>query len=99
MYLKKNIDQEKLVSIKVNKNYKRELRKIGMELNDNLNAEQWIAMYKRLVGWDIEFAKLEDKGMQEVFDMQMKEANNSFAKFIEKYYLSWINGVEERPQM
>lgn len=97
--LKKNLDQGKLVSVKVNTNYQREFRQIGMELNDNLNAEQWIAMYKRLVGWDIEFAKLEDKGMQEVFDMQMKEANNSFAKFIEKYYLSWINGVEERPQM
>src|SRR5690554_7327961 len=38
--LKKNLDQGKLVSVKVNTNYQREFRQIGMELNDNLNAER-----------------------------------------------------------
>ncbi|MFA5575121.1 MAG: bifunctional response regulator/alkaline phosphatase family protein [Brumimicrobium sp.] len=97
--LKKNLDQSKLVSEKVNTDYQREFRKIGMELNDRLNAEEWADLYKRLVNWDLEFAKLEDQGMQEVFDMQMKEANNSFVRFIEDNYLNWINGVEESPQM
>ena len=67
--LKKNLDQSKLVSEKVNTDYQREFRKIGMELNDRLNAEEWADLYKRLVNWDLEFAKLEDQGMQEVFDM------------------------------
>lgn len=97
--LKKNLDQSKLVSEKVNTNYQREFRQIGMELSDRLDAEEWTSMYKRLVNWDIEFAKLEDQGMQEVFNMQLKEANTSFSRFIEDNYLDWLNGTEESPQL
>src|SRR5690554_654328 len=97
--LKKNLDQSKLVSEKVNTNYQREFRQIGMDLSDRMDAEEWKAMYKRLVNWDLEFSKLEDQGMQEVFEMQLKEANASFTKFIEENYLDWLNGVEEAPQM
>lgn len=97
--IKKNLDQSKLVSEKTNTNYQREFRKIGMELSDRLDADEWVAMYKKLVYWDIEFAALEDKGMQEVFTMQLQEANSQFSKFIEENYLDWINGVEESPQM
>lgn len=97
--LKKNLDQSKLVSEKINTNYQREFRQIGMDLSDRLNAQEWSAMYKKLVNWDLEFSKMEDQGMQEVFDMQLKEANSSFAKFIEENYLDWLNGVEQAPQM
>ena len=97
--LKKNLDQSQLVSNKVNTEYQREFRQIGMELNDNLSAEEWKGMYKRLVNWDIEFSKLEDQGMQEVFDMQLKEANASFSRFIEDNYIDWLNDTGERPQM
>ncbi|PKR80001.1 two-component system response regulator [Brumimicrobium salinarum] len=96
--LKRNLDQTKLVSEQVNTNYQREFRQIGMELGDSLSVDEWKSMYKRLVNWDLEFSKMEDQGMQEVFDMQLKEANSSFTKFIENNYLDWLNGVEEGPQ-
>jgi CheY-like chemotaxis protein len=97
--LKRNLDQSKLVSEKLNTNYQREFRQIGMDLGDRLDADEWKAMYKKLVNWDLEFSKMEDQGMQEIFDMQLKEANSSFAKFIEENYLDWLNGVEESPQL
>jgi CheY-like chemotaxis protein len=97
--LKKNLDQSKLVSETTNTNYQREFRQIGMDLTDNLNAEEWADIYKKLVYWDIEFAELEDQGMQEVLEMQLKEANNQFSRFIEDNYLDWVNGVEESPQL
>lgn len=97
--LKKNLDQSKLVSETTNTNYQREFRQIGMDLTDNLDAEEWAEIYKKLVYWDIEFAELEDQGMQEVLEMQLKEANNQFSRFIEDNYLNWINGVEESPQL
>jgi len=97
--LKKNLDQSKLVSETTNTNYQREFRQIGMELTDNLNAEEWADIYKKLVYWDIEFAELEDQGMQEVLEMQLKDANNQFSRFIEDNYLDWVNGVEESPQL
>ena len=97
--LKKNLDQSELVSKKVNTDYQREFRQIGMELSDHLDIEDWKAMYKKLVNWDIEFAKMEDQGMREVFDMQLKEANTMFSRFVEDHYLNWLNGVDEAPQM
>ncbi|HLV41917.1 MAG TPA: bifunctional response regulator/alkaline phosphatase family protein [Brumimicrobium sp.] len=97
--LKKILDQTKLVSDKLNTNYQREFRQIGMDLGDRLSAEEWKSMYKKLVNWDLEFSKMEDQGMQEIFEMQLKEANSSFSKFIEENYLDWINGVEEAPHM
>lgn len=97
--LKKTLDQSKLVSEKLNTNYQREFRQIGMDLGDRLSAEEWKSMYKKLVNWDLEFSNMEDQGMQEVFDMQLKEANSAFTKFIEENYLDWVNGVEESPQM
>lgn len=97
--LKRNLDQSKLVSEKLNTNYQREFRQIGMDLGDRLSADEWKSMYKKLVNWDLEFSNMEDQGMQEVFDMQLKEANSSFSRFIEENYLDWINGVEESPQL
>lgn len=97
--LKKNLDQSKLVSAKVNTDYQREFRQIGMDLNDRLSADEWKVMYKRLVNWDLEFAKMEDQGMSEVFDMQMKEANHAFVRFVEDNYLDWLDGEEGKPQM
>ena len=97
--IKKNLDKAKLVSERTNTNYQREFRQIGMELSDNLDAQDWISMYKKLVYWDIEFSSLEDKGMQEVFKMQLQEANSQFSKYIESNYLNWINGVSQGPQM
>ncbi|MGM0480051.1 MAG: PglZ domain-containing protein [Bacteroidota bacterium] len=97
--IKKNLDQGKLVSEKTNTSYQREFRQIGMDLSDRLDADEWVQLYKKLVYWDLEFSALEDKGMQEVFYMQLQEANAQFSKFIEDNYLDWINGVEASPQM
>lgn len=97
--LKKNLDQSKLVSERTNANYQQEFRKIGMELTQNLDAYEWKEMFKKLVYWDIQIQRIEDKGMQEILEMQKKEANDQFSKFIETNYLDWVNGVEESPQL
>lgn len=97
--LKKNLDESKIVSEKTNASYQQEFRQIGMELSQNLDAEEWASVYKKLVHWDLQFESIEDKGMQEVLEMQKKEANNQFCKFIENNYADWLNGVGESPLM
>lgn len=97
--LKKILDQSKLVSDKVVTRYQSEFAKIGMELNARLNAEEWASMYKKLVNWDLEFSKTDSAGMREVFDMQLKEANGQFARFVSDYYLDWLKGEQDAPQM
>ena len=97
--IKKNLDQSKLVSQKTNSNYQQDFRQLGMLLNGRLDANEWCDLYNKLVFWELELEKIEDSGMREILDMQKKEANNLFARFIEQNYEDWLNGVEESPQM
>jgi CheY-like chemotaxis protein len=97
--IKKNLDKSKLVSNKTNSDYQQEFRELGMQLNSRLDKDEWSEVYSKLVYWDLELDKIEDSGMREVLDMQRKEANNQFCRFIEDNYLEWLNGVEESPQM
>ena len=97
--LKKILEKSKLVSQKTNSIYQQEFRQLGMQLSGNLDFEEWKELYSKLVYWDMELESIEDGGMREILEMQKKEANQLFCKYIEKNYLNWLNGVEESPQM
>ena len=97
--IKKNLDQSKLVSQKTNSNYQQEFRQLGMALNNRMDANEWIDLFKKLVFWELELEKIEDSGMREILNMQKKEANSLFSRFIENNYEDWLNGREEAPQM
>lgn len=97
--IKKNLDQIKLVSQKTNSNYQQEFRQLGMMLNGRMNAEEWTELYAKLVYWELELETIEDSGMREILEMQKKEANNLFCRFIESNYLDWVNGDDDAPQL
>ncbi len=97
--LKKNLDQSKLVSQKTNSNYQQEFRQLGMQLNGRLDEEEWVDLYKKLIFWELELDKIEDKGMREILEMQKKEANNLFTRFVEKNYEGWISSPNDAPLM
>jgi CheY-like chemotaxis protein len=98
--LKKILDNKRLVSEKVNTNYQKEFRDIMMQLMNKMNAEEWASLYKKLIYWDLEIDASNDKSMLEILNSQKLEANNEFSKYIEKNYLSWVNGtVDNAPTM
>lgn len=97
--IKKNLDSGKIISQKTNLDYQQEFRELGMQLNSNLDSQEWCEVYKKLVYWELKLDTLEDSGMKEILAMQKKEANIQFSKFIERNYLDWLNGLEEAPQM
>ncbi len=97
--IKKNLDKSKLVSQKTNSDYQQEFRELGMQLNSRLDKHEWTEVYEKLVYWEIELDRIEDSGMTEILNMQKREANTQFSRFIEDNYLNWLNGVEESPQM
>jgi len=98
--IKKNIDTERLVSEKTTSGYQQEFRNIGMLIGDNLDYQEWIEIYKKLVYWEMELGNSEDEGMDEIIKMQKTEANSQFGKYIQSNYLNWLNsGAEERPLM
>jgi hypothetical protein len=65
-------------------------------LGGNMNYKEWNELYKKLVYWELELEKSGgDASMKEIFHMQKTEANTLFAKFIEKNYISWLNGKSQ----
>lgn len=97
--LKKNLRTKELVSQKNTSDYQMEFRQIGMRLNDRLDFDEWIDIYKTLVNWELKLDSSGDGGMKEVFDMQKREANAQFSKFVVDNYEDWVSGHEEAPDM
>ena len=95
--LKKALDNKRLVNEKTNTDYRKEFGAIGMSINDNLSWEEWAALYKKIIYWELEMDKLQDKSMYDVLKMQKSDANNQFFKFIEKNYIQWLNGKNPNP--
>jgi len=93
--LKKALDNKRLVSEKTNTDYRKEFGQIGMTINDNLSWQDWIDIYKKIIYWEIEMDKLQDKSMLDVLKMQKSDANNQFFKFVEKNYINWLNGKSQ----
>lgn len=95
--LKKALDNKRLVSEKTNTEYRKEFGNIGMQINDNLSWKEWMELYKKIVYWELEMDKLQDKSMLDILKMQKADANTQFFKFIEKNYVSWLNGKNPDP--
>jgi DNA-binding response OmpR family regulator len=95
--LKKILDNRRLVSEKTTSGYQQEFRSIGMTLSDRLTHTEWVEVYKKLVYWELELQKSADQSMSEILQMQKREANAQFGKFIENNYLNWLNGKEKNP--
>lgn len=93
--IKKNIDKSRLVSEETTSSYQQEFRKIGMKLMDRLDVDDWKELSDQLTYWDLQMDRSKDKSMGEIFEMQKKEANQLFGRFIEKNYLSWLNGTSD----
>lgn len=97
--VKKLTENKRLVSEKTSMAYQQDFRNLGMTLNDNLNYNEWVDIYKKLVYWELSLEKLEDAGMHEILTMQKAEANVQFCKYIEKNYVSWLKNPDEAPTM
>ncbi len=98
--LKKTLEKKRLVSEKTTSTYQQEFRQIGMSLSDDLNADTWQDVYKKLVFWELELDKSEDESMSDMLAMQKQEANASFSKFIEANYIKWLHApTGEAPLM
>lgn len=97
--LKKNLDHSRLISEKTTSNYQQEFRKIAMEMAMVNSYEEWVALYQKLIYWEIQLEDIEDAGMFEILESQKNEANIQFGKFIEKNYANWFGSNTDVPIM
>lgn len=88
--LKKNLDNKKIVSEKTTMAYQQEFQRISMEISNNLNHQEWIDIYKKLIRWELSLEKSKDSGMDQILKMQKDEANQQFVRFISNEYKDWL---------
>ncbi|HBS85403.1 MAG: two-component system response regulator [Bacteroidetes bacterium GWF2_38_335] len=93
--IKKLIDNKRLITEQTTRSYQTEFGKLGMQINSASSFDDWVAVYKELVYWEIEMDKANDRTMDEVLKMQKNDANSSFAKFIKRNYFSWFEPLNK----
>jgi CheY-like chemotaxis protein len=92
--IKKNLEGVRLVSETTSSKYQQEFRQLAMDMQDRLDIDGWIDIYKRLVYWELQLNKSKDPGMHDIIRMQKSEANNLFSRFVEKNYFDWVKGID-----
>ncbi len=98
--LKRNLENKKLAGEKATMSYQQQFREISMQLQERLDTQDWIEVYKKLVRWESELEKSDDESISEILNMQKTEANNQFCKFYEKNYEDWLYGnTDDKPVM
>lgn len=87
---KKILEAKKISSEFTAKDYLQDFHAISNLMLNNLNYDDWIDIYLRLVGWELELDAHPDLGLRQTLTDQKREANREFCKFVEKNYQSWI---------
>ena len=95
--VKKHIEGKRLVSQKSTQSYQQNFREISMQLMNDMDANEWTELYKKLVYWDLELSNTSDENIHDIFSSQKAEANRLFCRFYESNYEDWLNGKKEKP--
>ena len=98
--IKKHLHSEQLVSQKATSDYRQEFGELGSMINNADTIEDWYALYERLVYREMELADAATN-MGEMLEMQKKEAESEFYKWLRRHYEDWVNADDdsERPLM
>lgn len=96
--IKKHLHKNEIIAEVTNTGYQQNFSKIGLQINDSLTVDDWKEVYRQLTYWELEL-EATNSSMNEVLKMQKAEANNMFARFVSKNYVSWINDPDNRPVM
>lgn len=97
--LKKIIDNKRLVREKTSSDYQQEFRQLFMRIQSGLNLEEWVEVYRRIIGWEIKIDESNSTQMWDILSMQKSEANIEFSKYAIKNYMNWIKDGEDAPVM
>jgi len=88
--LKKNIENKRIVTEKTTMAYQQDFRSISMQLNENMNFNEWVEVYRKIIFWELKLGQSDNEGMEDIIIMQKNEANALFCKYYEKNYENWL---------
>ena len=89
--IKKSLHSQQLVTEQTTADYRSEFGRIAVQQQAATTFGEWCALYRKIVGWEIELSSSLDKSIREVLAYQKNEANQEFCKFVRRNYYDWIN--------
>ena len=89
--IKKNLHSQQLVTEQTTADYRSEFGRIAVQQQAATTFADWCALYRKLVGWEIELSGSSDTSIREVLSYQKNEAQQEFSKFVRRNYYDWIN--------
>ena len=95
--IKKNLHADRLVSEQTGADYRQEFMKLSAEIDACSTFADWQKLYERLTYWELELAG-RGTNMDEMLEMQKRDANVAFARFVRAGYRDWLDG-RDRPLM
>jgi len=88
---KKILEGKKISGEHAAKDYLQDFNQISQAMLQNMDSDEWIEVYLKLVNWDLELDVHPEIGLRQTFIDQKREANKEFSKFVENNYREWIN--------
>lgn len=97
MICKKFLEGKRIEQEHVSRDYVKEFGTIASSLMSPMETDDWINLYQKIVGWDLELDRHREAGLQDMLSEQKRDANNAFGKYIEDNYQNWIHGGSGKP--
>jgi CheY-like chemotaxis protein len=95
--VKRLLDRRRLENERISQSYLKQFNELSARFDSGTDWRGWVDIYRQLTRWDMDLEQ-GDEALQQVLTDQFQQANQSFAKFIELDYKSWITNPEgDRP--
>ncbi len=91
---KKLLEGKKISGQYATKDYLQDFNQISQSLSSEMDFNEWIETYLKMVNWDVELDQHSEIGLRQTLNDQRKEANKEFCRFVEKNYKKWISSTE-----
>ncbi|MEQ9105707.1 MAG: response regulator [Rhodothermales bacterium] len=85
---KRLLDHARLQTERASQSYLQSFGEITAALAGDLDHEEWVELYEKLLRYDLELGS--DEGVRQVLEDQYAESNRVFSSWIESVYPDWI---------
>jgi CheY-like chemotaxis protein len=95
---KRILDSHRIQETAASKDYLSVYQRVRQELAGDRSWEKWCDIHLELSGWDLEFDRFSDTGLEQTHDDLRKECNAEFGRYAERMYREWLESGS-RPVM
>lgn len=88
---KKFLEAKRIESERFTQDYLIGFNEVSQRIRENLNWQEWQALYVKLVQWSMQLDRFPESGLQETLQNQWRECNAEFSKFVENNYFDWLS--------